>query len=296
MLRMPSTKMKLFELYQKGCAELTAIMEESTASFEVYCLLEELLGWDRYGVMARKDFEVPADKTAHFLSLIERRKGGYPLQYLIGSWEFWGYDFSVGEGVLIPRADTETLCEAVMEAAAELSGLFPKPVIADLCSGSGCLPVVFSKEIKNAARVYAVELSEEALPYLKENAAKHSCENLTVLHQDVLTWEPEEKLHLISSNPPYLSHDEMKDLQTEVTYEPAMALETDENGLFFYRVLSQRYINYLAEGGVLAFEVGWTQAAAVKELMEKAGFINIKIIPDLCGIDRVVLGYKANNK
>ncbi len=285
---MPCTKMKLLDLYQKGCQELSAIMEEPTASFEVYCLLEELFGWDRYGIMARKDLEAEPEKAERFLSLIERRKGGYPLQYLIGSWEFWGYDFTVGEGVLIPRADTETLCEVVLEAAKD----FDAPVIADLCSGSGCLPVVFSREIPSARKVYAVELSEAALPYLRENVAKNGCSNIEVLHQDVLCWVPEEKLHIISSNPPYLSHEEMEELQTEVTFEPKMALEAEENGLFFYRVLSQRYYEYLVEGGVLAFEVGWTQGAAVKELMEKAGFHNVQIIPDLCGNERVVVGRK----
>ncbi len=280
--------MKLFDLYLKGAAALCANMEPETASFEVYCLLEELLGYDRYGVMAKKELELSADMEERFFALIKRRKEGYPLQYLIGNWEFWGYTFAVGEGVLIPRADTETLCEVVLEEAKN----FDSPVIADLCSGSGCLPVVFSKEIPSARKIYALELSEEALPYLKRNVAENGCANVEVLHQDVLTWTPQEKLHIISSNPPYLSHEEMDVLQKEVTFEPKMALEAEENGLYFYRVLSRRYYDFLLEGGVLAFEIGWTQGEAVKELMEIAGFQNIRMIPDLSGKDRVVVGYK----
>ncbi len=280
--------MKLWELYQLGVKELSETMDEGTASFETYCLLEHLFGWNRHEVQLCRDFPVAELMEQRFTSLLERRKSGYPLQYLLGSWEFWGYEFAVGEGVLIPRADTETLCEAVLEAAKN----FEAPVIADLCSGSGCLPVVFSKEIAHAKHIYAVELSEEALPYLKKNVELNDCKNLTVLHQDVLTWVPTEPLHIISSNPPYLSSEEMKELQTEVTHEPKMALEAPENGLYFYRVLSHRYREFLVDGGVLAFEVGWTQADAVAALMEKAGYHQIQIIRDLGGNQRVVLGKK----
>ena len=280
--------MKLWELYQLGVQELSTNMDEGTASFETYCLLEHLFGWNRHEVQLCRDFPVAELMEQRFTSLLERRKNGYPLQYLLGSWEFWGYEFAVGEGVLIPRADTETLCEAVLEAAKD----FEAPVIADLCSGSGCLPVVFSKEIAHAKQIYGVELSEEALPYFKKNVELNECKKLTVLHQDVLNWIPPEPLHIISSNPPYLSYEEMEELQTEVTYEPKMALEAPENGLFFYRVLSHRYLEFLVEGGVLAFEVGWTQADAVAALMEEAGYHQIEIIRDLGGNQRVVLGRK----
>ena len=283
--------MKLWDLYQLGAAELSENMDEGTASFETYCLLEHLFGWNRHDVQLCRDFPVAELMEERFRSLLERRKSGYPLQYLLGSWEFWGYEFAVGEGVLIPRADTETLCEAVLEAAKE----FDSPVIADLCSGSGCLPVVFSKEIPKAERIYAVELSEDALPYLKKNVELNDCKNLTVLHQDVLTWIPQEPLHIISSNPPYLSYEEMEELQTEVTYEPKMALEAPENGLYFYRVLSDRYREFLVDGGVLAFEVGWTQAEAVANLMKQFGYSDLRILRDLPGNERVVIGrfYKA---
>ena len=279
--------MKLWDLYLNAMAELSSIMDEGTASFEVYCLLEQVFGWNKHAVLLRKDSEVNELQGKLFSSLLERRKSGYPLQYLLGSWEFWGYEFTVGEGVLIPRADTEILCEAVLEAAKD----FPAPRIADLCAGSGCLPVVYSKELPHAEEVLAVELSEQALYYLKQNVEQNQCKNVRVIHDDVLTWKPDKPLHIISSNPPYLSDEEMLELQKEVTFEPEMALVAPENGLYFYRILSQRCKEFLVPGGVLAFEVGWKQAQAVSSLMEQEGYTDIRILQDYGGNDRVVIGH-----
>ena len=283
--------MKLLDLYHHSVAELSTVMESGTASFETYCLLEKVFGWDKHAVLRHKEEEVSEEQVSAYISLLERRKGGYPLQYLLGSWEFWGYDFLVGEGVLIPRADTEILCETVLELAKE----FLMPKIADLCSGSGCLPVVYAMQMPQS-KVTAVELSDEALPYLLKNVERYGCDNVTVLHQDALTWEPEQKLHIISSNPPYISAEEINELQTEVTYEPRMALEAPENGLYFYRVLSQRCWNFLVDGGVLAFEVGWKQAEAVADLMKAAGFSEIIVRKDYGGNDRVVWGRKREKQ
>ncbi len=280
--------MKLWDLYQNAVADLSSEMDEGTASFEVYCLLEHIFGWNKHAVLLYKENDVNELQAKLFSTLLERRKSGYPLQYLLGSWEFWGYEFMVGEGVLIPRADTEILCEAVLEAAKA----FPAPRIADLCVGSGCLPVVYSKEIPQAEEILAVELSEDALFYLRRNVEQNHCSNIRVIHDDVLTWTPDQPLHIISSNPPYLSDEEMGELQTEVTFEPEMALLAPENGLYFYRILSQRCKEFLVPGGVLAFEVGWKQAKAVAELMGQNGYINIQILQDYGGNDRVVLGYK----
>ena len=285
---MHCTKMKLWDLYQQAVADLSSMMDEGTASFEVYCLIEHIFGLNKHAVLLHKNQLVHEMQEKLFLALLDRRKGGYPLQYLLGSWEFWGYDFMVGEGVLIPRADTEILCEAGLEAAKA----FPSPRIADLCSGSGCLPVVYSKEIPQAEQIYAVELSEDALFYLKKNVEEHRCHNVHIVHDDVLTWTPDEPLHIISSNPPYLSDEEMKELQKEVSFEPEMALVAAEDGFYFYRILSQRCKDFLVSGGLLAFEVGWTQANTVADLMKQNGYINIKILQDYSGNDRVVLGQK----
>lgn len=282
--------MNLWDVFQIGKEKLSKAQAAETCAFDCYCLMEYVFGYNKNQLLLHRDQEAAPNLTERFLDLIQRRCEGYPLQYLLGSWEFWGLPFVVGEGVLIPRADTETLAETCLTLARQ----FPAPVMADLCSGSGCLPVVFSKDLPQAREIYAVELSDKALPYLEQNVKNNGCSNITVLHQDALTWTPPQPLHLISSNPPYLSAEEMVQLQKEVTFEPEMALEAPENGLFFYRVLSHRCYNLLVPGGFLAFEVGYTQASAVRRLMEQAGFCNITVVPDLCGIDRVVWGQRPN--
>ncbi len=280
--------MTYWEVYQKGKQELSKAQADSACAFECWCLMESVFGYPKTQVLLHQKDPAPKEGIDRFFNMIRHRLEGYPLQYLLGSWEFWGYPFAVGEGVLIPRADTETLAELCIREAAQ----FDHPVLADLCSGSGCLPVVFSKEIAAAQTIYAVELSPDALPYLKQNVEQNDCRNITVLQEDVLTWVPPQPLHLISSNPPYLSAQEMQELQTEVTYEPQMALEAAEEGLFFYRMISERYFNYLLPGGVLAFEVGYRQAAAVASLMQQNDFEKIRTVPDLCGVQRVVIGQR----
>lgn len=281
--------MKLRDLYQQGLTALSAQMDEGTAGFEVSCLLQHCFAWNKTQLLLHEQDEADTEKSRLFLDLLHRRCQAYPLQYLLGSWEFYGYPFVVGEGVLIPRADTEILCETVIEAAQKIE----QPLIADLCSGSGCLPVSYSKELPNALRIYAVELSEQALPYLQKNVEQNHCQNICIVHDDVLRWTAPEPLHIISANPPYLSEEDMQHLQSEVRFEPKMALEAPENGLYFYRVLAQRCYEQLLPGGLLAFEVGWTQANAVADLLRQAGYQNVQIRKDYSGNDRVVTGQRS---
>ena len=216
--------------------------------------------------------------------LVQQRLTGYPLQYLLGEWEFFGLPFFVGEGVLIPRADTEVLVETALELC---DGMFA-PQVCDLCSGSGCIPIALSRHLPEQASLTAVELSDAALGYLQKNVQRHHCSNLTVVQADVLTWQPQQLFDLITSNPPYISDQEMLELQPEVRWEPEMALRAQENGLYFYRVLSKRCQSYLRAGGWLLFEIGYTQGQAVSDLLLPEGYTDIRLIPDYNGNDRVV--------
>lgn len=133
-----------------------------------------------------------------------------------------------------------------------------------------------------------MELSDAALGYLQKNVQRHHCSNLTVVQADVLTWQPQQLFDLITSNPPYISDQEMLELQPEVRWEPEMALRAQENGLYFYRVLSKRCQSYLRAGGWLLFEIGYTQGQAVSDLLLAEGYTDIRLIPDYNGNDRVV--------
>ncbi len=219
-----------------------------------------------------------------------RRAEHYPLQYLLGGWEFYGLYIHVGEGVLIPRADTETLVDAVLQ-----HGRLPKKAtLVDLCTGSGCIALALQSLLEEDT-VYGIEKSDTALAYAQKNAAYHK---LPVHFRagdvlDAQTAVAFTDVDVIVSNPPYLTDEDMQQLQKEVSFEPKMALEGGADGLYFYRKITALWKNSLKAGGMLAFEVGIHQAEAVREILRAYGFTGIGTMQDLCGIERVVYGYTA---
>jgi release factor glutamine methyltransferase len=254
--------------------------------FDAAQLLEAVTGVSRMRLPLEGMREISEEALERLETLTTRRSENYPLQYLLGEWEFYGLPFVVGEGVLIPRADTETLVETGLHL---LEGIV-KPVVYDLCSGSGCIAAAIASQRPDAS-VYAVELSEKALPFLTKNV--EAFPNVKVIRGDVLeVMEQLPPCHLILSNPPYLSDEEMTQLQAEVTYEPAMALRADHEGLYFYEEITKRYQQNLLPGGAIAYEVGYTQSAAVASIMEHAGMKDISVHKDLNGIERVVAAKK----
>lgn len=230
--------------------------------------------------------DMPDAETAR--NVANRRLEHYPLQYLLGGWEFYGLYFHVGEGVLIPRADTETLVDTVLQY-----GHLPQSAtIVDLCTGSGCVALALQSQRKND-HVCGIEKSEIALAYAQKNAAYHRMP-VDFRLADVLdpqTTVDYVNVDVIVSNPPYLTEEDMRRLQEEVRYEPQMALAGGTDGLLFYRQITALWKPSLKAGGMLAFEVGIHQAEAVKEILRVHGFVHIGTVPDLCGIQRVVYGY-----
>lgn len=230
--------------------------------------------------------DMPDAETAR--NVAKRRMEHYPLQYLLGGWEFYGLHFHVGEGVLIPRPETEILVDTVLQY-----GHLPQPAtIVDLCTGSGCIALALQSQRKND-HLYGIEKSETALAYAKKNAAYH---NMAVDFRLADVLDPQiaadyVNVDVIVSNPPYLTEEDMQQLQKEVCYEPQMALAGGADGLLFYRQMTALWKHSLKKGGMLAFEVGIDQAEAVMEIMRGHGFVNIGTVLDLCGIQRVVYGY-----
>ena len=220
-------------------------------------------------------------------ALCEKRCARFPLQYLCGEWDFLDLTLKVGPGVLIPRADTETVAEAAIEAAREAG---PGAAVADLCSGTGAIALGVATHVPGA-RVTAVELSPDALAYLRANNAACGCP-LCVVQADVLRWQEEcapGSFDVIVSNPPYLTAEEMRHLQPEVAQEPAMALEAGEDGLVFYRALAQHYQKLLRPGGALVLEIGWQQREAVTALLAANGWADIACRKDFGGNDRCMI-------
>ena len=257
--------------------------------FETDCILCDILGMNKTGLIISADKTVPDNTAEKIISAAEKRASGYPLQYILGKWEFYGLEFKVGEGVLIPRPDTEILVETVIEKLGNINS----PKMIDLCGGSGCIAISLKKNLPDAV-VYTAELSDKALPYLTENARLNDAD-INIIEGDVTSPDLAEKFggikfDCIVSNPPYLTDDEMNELMPEVACEPETALRGGKDGLFFYRKISEIWKDRLADGGLLAFEIGYRQGKAVTEIMRNAGFCDISVKKDLGGNDRVVTG------
>ncbi len=259
--------------------------------FDAQCIMEQAFGTRMPGILTNSASAVPEDILRSVRSMVEMRTKGYPLQYILGEWEFYGYPFKVGEGVLIPRPDTETLVEQIISICREKK--LEAPRIADLCSGSGCIAVTLKKEIPKA-QVFAVELSDKALPFLRENAELNGV-HINIIKGDVLSSETVRQLSeldIIVSNPPYLTQEDMASLQTEVTHEPEMALAGGFDGLDFYRKITPLWRDSLRDGGVLAFEFGMGQHDAVASILSENGFENITLSHDTAGIIRTAAAQK----
>lgn len=219
--------------------------------------------------------------------ILFKRINGYPLQYILGKWTFMGRDFSLGEGVLIPRDDTEVVVLSVIPYLKQNKNLR----IIDLCSGSGIIAVTL-KCMFPQCEVHALELSEKALPYLKRNIESLAPD--VILHQGDLNLLCEcfedNYFDLVISNPPYIQSEVIPTLQTEVKREPKMALDGGTDGLDFYRSITQKWSNKLKPGGMMAFELGEGQFDMVKAMMKEKGFENINEFKDLGNIQRAING------
>lgn len=278
-----------------------AEQEAKTAEAREVCrlLLAFVLHCPANELRLRQEEELTAVQAEQFMALCQQAQAGYPVQYLIGEQEFMGLPFSVGEGVLIPRWETELLVEKALE-------LLPKdsPVlVADICTGSGAIGVSLCKYLP-MGYCFGVDISERALAYAKENSRRNGVqERMTFVLGDLLLPLQERKeqypnfaLDMILSNPPYVTDTEMAMLPKNVSYEPSLALYGGEDGLDFYRRLAVESPGLLKVGGWLCVECGYAQGQAIKELWELNGLQNVKICRDYAGKDRMVIGQKKNGK
>lgn len=277
---------RLDELLYELASELEKSATEN-ARFDAQQLLFAATGLDKLAVITAPETAITEETAARARELLKRRKNGEPLQYLLGEWEFYGFPFKVGEGVLIPRQDTETLVELVKEHLSSDS------ICADLCAGSGCIGISLAK--LTGCRADCYELSDSAMGYLKKNIALNGADGLVKpIAADVLsdgTVQAAPEYDAVVSNPPYLTAEDMKSLQTEVTYEPEMALYGGEDGLELYKSILKKWTARLRNGGLFAVEIGAQQAEAVSRIFTENG-ISPCVVQDYCGNDRVVYGVK----
>lgn len=236
---------------------------------------------------------VPQDVEEQARALMRRHLAGEPLAYLIGEWEFYGLPLDISEQVLIPRSDTEVLAgEAIRWLQTQQDAR-----VLDLCAGSGCVGLAVASQV-HACRVVLGEKSEAALRICRQNIRRSGLlGRVTPMPADAL--EPPTRqlgeFDCIVCNPPYIPTQDIETLDVSVRdYEPHMALDGGEDGLEFYRAISENWREALHPGARLYFEVGIGQADSVLRIMRRQGFGELEIVPDTAGIPRVVYGTLYN--
>lgn len=282
--------MTLGEVYRGG----KRLLEEAgcdSAGFDAGCLFQKAFGLDRQQRVMRSEEEADPEQTERYLSLARGRADGRPLQYLLGEWPFLGLTLEVGEGVLIPREETELL---VRTAAEQLKGR-ENPEVVDLCAGTGAVALGLASLVPGA-RISAVEKYEDALAYLRRNIKRTGFPGVKAVRLDVLDSASAEcfsTFDAVVSNPPYVCAGEIASLQREVRREPREALDGGEDGLVFYRAIAEIWLPKLNPGGVAAVEIGEGQARDVEALFSSE-LTEIGTFRDFNGTERVVAGKKRS--
>ena len=252
---------------------------------EAELLLGDILKTDISGIILNKNNDLKISEEEKLSEYIKRRKSGEPVQYIMGYCEIMSLEFFVNPSVLIPRSDTETLVEYLI---AEIGD--KKIKFLDIGTGSGCIAISILKNCPNATALL-LDISDGALDVAIENAKKNNViDRAEFLNMDILKEYPERTFDLVVSNPPYIRPDVIEGLEKQVKdFEPYTALCGGEDGLVFYRRITDIANKILREDGILAYEIGYDQGVAVSEILDEE-FSDVKIIKDLCENDRVVTG------
>ncbi|MBZ0200731.1 MAG: peptide chain release factor N(5)-glutamine methyltransferase [Ignavibacteriaceae bacterium] len=251
-------------------------------------LLSHVLNCKRLDLYLSFERQLSDDEIALYRQLLKRRGMYEPLQYIIGSVEFYGLKILVNESVLIPRPETELLVEEVINSSDKEKSLN----ILDIGTGSGNIVIALAKNL-SMSKITGVDISDEALLTANENAALNGVtENTIFLKRNILNdFQFDEKYDVVVSNPPYVSVTDFKDLRPELRlHEPRVSLTDDSDGYIFYKTISSSAKNYLKPGGKLFLEIGMGQSEAIKIMLEENGFKDIVIIKDYAKIDRIIKG------
>ena len=275
----------LYAVYREA---IKALAESGCDSpeFDAQQLVSYCFGYNKTRLLMNSGSAVDEIKLIHFEDCVKRRCNHEPLQYILGMWDFHKFSFKVGEGVLIPRPETEILVDFAVEKIQKHG----YTVVLDLCCGSGCIGLSVAK-LCPQVKVYCVDVSDKALEYTRQNKELLDADNVTVIKADILEsmgFVGLPRPDIILSNPPYIPTEEIKTLQEEVHFEPQLALDGGDDGLKFYRALSEIWYPFIKRGGYLAMECGETQASDIVSLfVDKAE--KGKVIKDASGLERVVV-------
>lgn len=272
--------MKIKDFYNKCVSELSFTDD---AKFEALCMFETMLNIDRTSLIT-KDSNIDDIDIRLIENVIFRRKNGEPLQYILGTWDFYDMTFFVGEGVLIPRPETEMLVDFALDKIKDIES----PVIYDLCAGTGCIGLAIANHRKDAM-VYLFEKEEKAFNYLTKNKEKYKLDNATIIKCDIFDYDFSSLplCDILLSNPPYIETKEIECLQREVLFEPISALDGGTDGLNFYRIIFDKWLQKVKKNGFVAFECGEDQSNPICEMFS-AKISSSKVLFDFNNIDRIV--------
>ncbi len=276
--------------YREAIETGTRILQKENiadAKIDAWYLLQMACKIDRNFYYLHEEDELTAEQQSEYESTVHKRAEHVPLQYIIGEQEFMGLKFKVNSNVLIPRQDTETLVEEALRVVE------PGMRVLDLCTGSGCIIISLAKNVADISCTGS-DISKQALLVAKENAKANEVE---------VEWERSDLFEnisgtfdLIVSNPPYIPTGEIPGLMPEVRdFEPVDALDGKEDGLYFYRIITEKSPEYLTSDGYLYFEIGYDQGEAVSAMMRQCGYTQVEVLKDLAGNDRVVKGRKKEH-
>ncbi len=274
----------------KWAEEVLNRSERLDAQIDAKLLMLYTLEYTESQLLLNRQEQMPTRQLETYKEYVLTRAKGIPLQHITHEQEFMGLNFYVNENVLIPRQDTESLIEKLLEK----NQIAPFCTGIDIGTGTGCIGISLAYYIKGL-QMTLIDISDKALEVAKRNVKENHLEQvIATLKSDVLKEYKGEKVDLIVSNPPYIAKEDMNDLMIEVRqHEPHLALTDEGDGLYFYRVISKQAKNYLKKGGLLAYEIGYNQGEAVTNILKNENYEAIELFQDLAGNDRVII---AKNK
>ena len=267
------------------------------AQYDATELLLLVMGISRTQYLINSMDKIDSGKLAEYAELINKRAEHIPLQHITGIVNFYGREYKVNANVLIPRQDTEILVEEVMKLTNSESR------VLDMCTGSGCIIISLAASGHTSENgAVAIDISDDALKVADYNKKYNNADYIKLIKSDMFSSSEcqqykneDNRFDVIVSNPPYIPTKDIDELSEEVRlHDPVLALDVYTDVLIFYKAITKQSVNYLKENGYLCYEIGYNQAEDVRNIMEQCGYSGIKVIKDLAGLDRVVIG-RLNN-